>query len=749
MKNLVIVESATKSKTIAKYLNANKNLKHLGEFTVVASFGHVRDLKKKELGIAIEDNFKPVYDVLEDKQKVIRELKEKAKECDMVWLASDADFEGEAIAMHLREVLKLKKYKRITFTEITPSALENAVLHPRLIDEKMVDAQETRRMLDRLVGFKLSPLLWKVYKTESWNGLSAGRVQSAVMHLILEKEKEIDQHTSSSYWHYLGDFILKMKGEKHELKDVNLYYKTTVAKEDKVNNVVKFLKAVEDKYSIQSIRNKEVKKNADLPYITSTLQQDAYSKMGFSLKRTMQLAQELYEKGYITYMRTDSHNISDDFRDKAQAYIVNTFGDDYYGGGSSKKKVVKGAQQAHEAIRPTKPNTTAEDVTLSVECKRLYDMIWKRTIGYFMKPCIMDELEINFVDSSFDKDTYFVAVFSKVKFNGFMILYDVKNEVYDFKKYMDAIQEGQYTLQGEKITAKNTWTSPPQRYNDSSIIRTLEKEGIGRPSTYATIMNKLYEKNYVIKTDIAGVEKQAVHLVLEKGKIREDKKVVTVGQEKSKVVSTDIGKEVDRFLSANFEYIIDKTFTSNMEADLDRIADGDKEKQHVLQSFWKHFSKDLSKFSDHKEKKIVLKTESKEMKVDGVAHTVRIAKYGPVIEYTENDAKKFISLKVYLKLIKKEMMDITDQDIRLLKQLPKTVGKVNGIPAYMHIGPYGFYIKYDTKNVSLPKRVVQEFLTEGVVSQKDIESAIEYYDKSKAQKANEPNVGVKKAVKKK
>lgn len=744
--NLVIVESPAKAKTITKYLNASKALKGYGSFLVVSSMGHVRDLKKGELGIQINNDFLPEYQITEEKMKTVKELQGLAKTAKVVWLASDHDREGESIAMHLKDVLRLKDYQRITFTEITPKALEFAIQHPRKIDEPLVDAQETRRILDRLVGFKLSPLLWKRFKTANGTGLSAGRVQSAVLHLVLAKEKEIESFATSSYWHYLGQFELGIKGEKQLLEDVHLYRKGTIAKDDEYSTSVKFLKRLKNDFVISQFKQKEAKKSPDAPFITSTLQQEAYNKCGYSLKRTMQIAQELYEKGYITYMRTDSYNLSDDFKNSAADFITKNYGSAYYSGGSS-KKVVKNAQEAHEAIRPTHVETRMDDIPLGLEHKKLYDMIWKRTMASLMKPCIYDELELSIVDTSFANDTTFISTFSKIKFNGFMIVYGVNNEKYDFQKYIDAVQKKQYSLVCKQIMAKNTWASPPSRFNESSIIRLLEKEGIGRPSTYAGIMNKLFEKSYIIKSDIQGQEKDAVHLVYQKGDVKEQKQKVTIGQEKTKLIPTDIGKQVDAFLTASFAYIVDKTFTANMEADLDKIAEGSKSKLEMLRTFWKQFSKDVSKVSEEtaKTKKTELKTESKTIRFEGTEYIIRLAKYGPVIEYSENGEKRYISLKPFLKLVRKELLDITEEDVDILTRTPIYIGLIDGKKVYLAYGPYGFYAKMENMNVTLPQWTIKKFLETKELSMKDVQSAIEY----KESHAKEGDQKMKKKITKK
>ena len=749
MKNLVIVESSTKAKTIAKYLNSNKNLKHLGSFTVVASFGHVRDLKKKELGIDVDKSFAPTYVVTEDKASVVSDLKKKAADVDVVWLASDFDREGEGIAMHLKEVLKLKKYHRITFTEITSKALEEAVLNPRKIDKDLVDAQETRRILDRLVGFKLSPVLWKKYKTENASGLSAGRVQSAVMHIIMQRENEVKNFKTGAYWYFMGNFALKMKSEKHDLEEVRLYKDDSMYKEINKQVVQGVLKKVKGEFSIIDIKAKQTKKNADLPFITSSLQQESYNKFGFPLKRTMQLAQELYEKGHITYMRTDSYNIAEDFKVAAEKYITSQYGANYYSGGSSKKKVQKNAQEAHEAIRPTHVDTLGDAINLTPDHKKLYDMIWKRTVAYFMVPCVHDELEIKIADASFPKNgtMYFLSTFSKVKFNGFMVVYGVKNETYDFKKYIDGIKEGKYDLKNKNIIAKNTWQSPPARYNESSIIKVLEAESIGRPSTYSSIMSKLFEKKYIIKTDIAGIEKETTNYILEKSSLKEEKGTVIIGSERTRIVPTEIGEEIDKFLGEGFEYITDKSFTASMEADLDKIAEGEKNKLDVLNSFWGVFKKDLNKYDNLKGTKTLLKTESLVHNIDGKDYTVRLAKYGPVIEFDNEkgaDKKKtFITLKPYLKYFRKELNDVTEEDIKYIMSFPKKLFAIDGSDFVVVYGPYGFYGKYKGQNIRIPQWTIMNIIKDEYTKE-EIKKCIDYANNKEETEVSSKKKTVKK-----
>lgn len=750
MSNLVIVESPAKAKTIAKYLNSNSKLKNMGRFDVVSSMGHVRDLKKKELGIDVNNNFKPFYEVTMEKTKLVDELKKKAAAASMIWLASDYDREGESIAMHLKEVLKLKKYKRITFTEITPKALETAVQNPRQIDDSLVDAQETRRILDRLVGFKLSPLLWKRYKTNMATALSAGRVQSAVMHIILQREHDIEKFTSETYWYFFGDFKIKLgKSEVHDLNEVKLYQDKNIYKINDMKTVSSFLKKIKNEFSIQDVRVKETKKNPDMPFITSSLQQDAYSKLGFGIKHTMKIAQELYEQGFITYMRTDSYAISEDFKSSAEAYIKDTYGEHYYSGGLLRKKTSKNAQEAHEAIRPTDVNTLAASIKLGPDHTKLYDMIWKRTVAFFMKACVYDELEVKIVDSSFKKDAlHFISSISKIKFNGFMIVYGASIDEYDFQSFLEKLKSPATKVVNQKVVAKNTWQSPPQRFNDSSIIKTLESEGIGRPSTYAGILTKLIEKQYIIKSDIQGQSKDIINFIYQKGEVKAEKGSITVGSEKSKLVPTDIGREIDKFLETHFEYIVNKDFTANMEADLDNIATGNKSRLHVLNTFWKQFGKDVAAQEKSSEKKVKLDSQNVTYTIDGKDYIVRLAKYGPVIQYKdeETNSKRYINLKPFLKYHKKEFTDISEDDIIYLMSMPKPVGKYNGKVVEVWYGPYGFYLKHDGANIKLPYKLVLRFAVNEEVTADELKAAILYSQNKDKEKDNDNQQTSKKGL---
>lgn len=733
LKNLVIVESPSKAKTISKYLNGNKNLRHLGKFVVMSSRGHIRDLKNRELSIDIDNDFATQYEVLKDKIELVKELKEKAANVTNVYLAADYDREGEAICQHIKDTLGLKKYYRITFTEITSKALERAILSPRDIDRNLVDAQETRRVLDRLVGFKISPLLWKRYNANKIH-LSAGRVQSAVLHLIRDKENDIKNFVSETYWYFQGDFDLTIGKELHHLEDVKLFDNDRVFKIDNsANDARAYLSSIKNKFTINDLKKRLLKQNADLPFITSTLQQEAYSKHGFPLKRTMAIAQDLYEKGYITYMRTDSYNISDDFKKDAESFITQKYGTHYFEGVNQRKtKTSKNAQEAHEAIRPTDVfNTSITENGFTVDHKKLYDLIWRRTVAYFMKAAVFDELEIRIQDAGLPKTAYFVATFKKVKFNGFLVIYGQQSEDYNFETYIDNIKRKLYQVKCNSILARNTWTSPPARYNEASIIKVLEAESIGRPSTFTTILTKLFEKHYVIKSDVRGVDKNVCHLLYQPSKpISEQKEMITVGHERNKLIPSDVGIEIDKFMENNFDYIIDKNFTATMEDDLDKIANGDVSKSDVLKSFWKTFGHDVEKIeSVKKAEKIKIENQNIVYNINGVEYTIRLTKYGPAIQYTINNDTKYIDLKNYLKYLNKSYTNTSVDDVKFLTSLPQKFASVNGKDVLLACGPYGLYFKYGDKNVKIPLKFIKKLLdaeSKSSITQQEIESIINF-----------------------
>lgn len=746
-KNLVIVESPAKAKTISKYLNSSRLLREYGKFIVMSSKGHIRDLKKKELSIDVDRDFHPQYEILVDKVALVKELREKASAVDNVYLAADFDREGEAICEHLKHVLGLKKYHRITFTEITPSALEKAVRNPRKIDDDLVDAQETRRILDRLVGFKLSPLLWKTFNANRLN-LSAGRVQSAALHIIVQKEQEVKSFKSNSYYYVIGDFNLQLGKEQsnnHKLEDVRLYNNDGVYKlegDDAFDRTHALLKKMKQEFIVKEYKLRHLKQSPPLPFITSSLQQEAYSKLGFPVKRTMSLAQDLYEKGHITYMRTDSYNISQDFSNEVINLVTSKYGDDYIGDINKRRANKKHAQEAHEAIRPTHAEMQVlNEKDMTKDHIKLYDLIWKRTVAYFMAPAMYDELELQIVDKSFPIGLYFKSSFKVLKFNGFLVLYGEKEHKMDFEMMTKLLQSHSYALKCNKIIGKNTWTSPPARYSEASIIKTLEADSIGRPSTFATILTKLFEKQYINKTDIRGEDKDTKNIILQNNKIEVEKSTVTVGEERSKLVPTNVGENIDGFLQQHFSYIIDKCFTAAMEDDLDKIADHKTTRSHVLGTFWKTFGKDVERIEkekkEAKEAKQKLRNEELKYIIDGKEYIVRVAKYGPVVQYTQDEKTKYTDIKSYLKYTNKSYTNINEDDIKFLANLPKKVADVKGKPVMLTSGPYGLYFKYDNGNVKIPLKFIKRMLDpeqKGTITQAEYESIINYKKQERVQK---------------
>ena len=734
--NLVIVESSGKVASITKYLNNNPALKKHGKFIVVASFGHIRDLAKKTLAIDL-DTFEPQYEFLTEKKKQLDKIKEAARSAKNIYLAADADQEGHFIAESIRVFLNLgDNYKRIVFTEITAAALERAIENPGKIDPNQIAGQQCRRILDRLVGFKLSPLLWKKFKSGGVVTLSAGRVQSAVMHMIIQREKEILNFTSGSYWHFHGNFALKIDKNITNLEEIKLYKDANVYKTEKAQDVKAFFKAIKNKWTVESYKQKITKQSPDSPFITSTLQQEASSKLRIGVKRVMALAQELYEDGFITYMRTDSYNMSETFKEPAIEYIKSTYGDKYVSEKVKVSKKSKGAQEAHECIRPTNvKDSTALPSKYTQDHRDLYKLIWQRSLAYLMSQAVYDELALNIVDASM-KTMCFKATFKKVNFNGYLVVYGIKNETNNFSTYTEALDKKKYDLTCSQIQAKNTWQSPPARYNDTSLIKLMETTGIGRPSTYSTILDKLYDKNYVVKTDIQGIEKPKKDYLFDPNTkvVKEEAGTVKVGAEQGRAKPTDIGFKVDEYLGQHFDYIVDKDFTAHMESDLDLISSGKKKRNDVLETFWKRMSKDIDSQIAIKEAKKIIETEKRVIKIGEREYTVRMGPYGPLVEYLKDGKKTFLGLKGYLQMVKKEYSDIDEQDVKFLLTIPLKLGTVDGKDAMLVSGPFGFYIKWNDRNVKIPMFAIKKFGQTRTFSEEELRGFIEYKPREKAKK---------------
>lgn len=678
-KNLVIVESPAKAKTIKKYLGK--------DFEVKSSFGHIRDLSKKKLGVDFEKNYSPQYIVDADKKKIVKELTEAAKKADTVWLASDEDREGEAIAWHLAEVLKLKEEnsKRIVFNEITKTAIQKAVENPRWIDYNLVNAQQARRILDRLVGFELSELLWKKVK----GAMSAGRVQSVAVKLVVDKENEIKEFKSASYFKISANFyFLSDKNEKIELKaDLSTKIKN---KKEALDVLEKFK---ESDFKISEIKKRETSRKPAAPFTTSTLQQEASRKLGYSVSRTMLLAQRLYEAGKITYMRTDSTNLSNDAIEKCKSFINNNFGEKYIKIRNYKTKA-KGAQEAHEAIRPTEMKVNASS---DKNEQRLYELIFNRTLASQMADAKFIKTTISISASKYDKTLSATA--EVLKFDGFLRIYnylDLEREKEETQIIPELKENQKLNLISSTASEKNT--NPPNRYNEASLVKKLEELGIGRPSTYAPIISTILKRSYVIKGNVDGKETEVTDLTLKEQKITEKKKKDFIGKEKNKFIPTDIGNIVTGFLSEHFTNIVDYNFTATVEKDFDSIAIGKAEWTKIIDKFYKDFHSHIKDTLENAEKV----TGERLLGVDkesGKNVYVKLAKYGPVIQIGEKDAEekpKFASLDTKhsiedISLEEALKIFYSDRNGRLLGKHPET-----NKPIYARIAKYGPIIQVGT-----------------------------------------------------
>lgn len=679
-KNLVIVESPAKAKTIEKFLGK--------DFKVESSFGHISDLPSKELGVDVEGDFKPTYEVSRDKKAVVKKLKDLAKNSDMVWLASDEDREGEAIAWHLAETLNLDKAKtkRIVFHEITKTAIQKAIENPRDIDYHLVDAQQARRVLDRIVGYELSPVLWRKVK----GGLSAGRVQSVSVRLIVEREREIQNFKPVASYRIDAGFSNEA-GQSFKAK----LPKTFATKEE----AYRFLESnASATFKVADLEKKPAKKSPAAPFTTSTLQQEASRKLYFSVSKTMTLAQRLYESGLITYMRTDSVNLSDEARKGAQKEIESAFGSKYskprnYSGKS------KGAQEAHEAIRPTDFSLHAVDIDR--DQSRLYDLIWKRAIASQMSEAELERTNVK-ISASTHKDL-FTANGEVITFDGFLKVYleGSDDEDAEQESTLPAMKTNE-TLHNNYITATERYTRPPYRYTEASLVKQLEELGIGRPSTYAPTISTIQNRNYVEKGSVEGVERNYTQLTLKKGSVKDKMLTEKVGSDKGKLVPTDIGMIVTDFLVNHFEYILDYNFTAKVEEDFDDIADGKEDWTEMMKSFYKDFHPQVEHVQENADRESgerVLGTDPK----TGKQVSVRLGKFGPMVQIgTVDDDEKpqFASLSP-----DQQLNTITYEEAMDLFQLPKSLGTYKGENIEVNNGRFGPYVKYGKKFVSLPKGV--------------------------------------------
>ena len=689
---LVIVESPGKIKKITEYLGDG--------YIVKASFGHCMDLDKKTLSIDVENNFNPIYVISEDKRKVVKELISLAKNCEVI-LASDEDREGEAIAYSLGNILNLKNPKRIVFHEITKKAIKEAVENPREIDMNMVYAQQARRLLDRLVGYKISPILWKQMNTNTVQ--SAGRVQSVVVKIINDKEEEIKNSINTPY--YKSTVVLSHNKNKINgllTKNINNeIYKFANNEQSK-----DFLKKINEEtiFKVVDIQNKKSTRKPSPPFITSSLQQEASTKLRFGVQKTMQVAQKLYEEGLITYMRTDSTCLSNDAINNCKDYIKKNFGDNY-----SKPNPYsvnkQGAQEAHEAIRPTNVNYEISD-SLDKDCKKLYDLILRRTIASQMSPAELDiqTIKIDTLNKNKsilkDLDSLWISTFESIAFDGFLKIYNDKNEDDETsetnknEKKLELKNDTQLNFDSLKISEE--YTKLPLRYNEAGLVKYLEKNGIGRPSTYASIINKVIERKYVEVKDIEGIKKESKNIDLDKKyKIKEVIKEVVLGKENKKIVPTNLGLSVNNFMVTNFSPIIQIDFTVEFEKYLDMVAEGKAKWFNILDKFYKMFNPIVVELSNkiikdkekEKEDKFFMKHPSLDVDI-----FIGSGKYGPYVKFLDEDEKiKYVSISE---------LEISEDEVKELIKYPQYIGKYDKKKVYIHLGKFGYYIKCGDKNIS-------------------------------------------------
>ncbi len=716
-KNLVIVESPAKARTIEKFLGK--------DFKVSSSFGHIADLPSNELGVDVEGDFTPKYIVSADKKGVVKELKTLAKNAEMVWLASDEDREGEAIAWHLSEELKLDKAKtkRIVFHEITKSAILKAIENPRQIDYNLVNAQQARRVLDRLVGYELSPVLWKKVK----GGLSAGRVQSVAVRLIVEREREIEIFKAVGTYRIDAEFTTP-EGNSFKAKLPKNFNTEAEARE--------FLKKnIEATYKVSELEKKPAKKSPAAPFTTSTLQQEASRKLYFSVGKTMTIAQRLYEAGFITYMRTDSVNLSNDAKNAAAKEISSFYGNGYSHPRDYKGKI-KGAQDAHEAIRPT--TMSVHSIDGEQDQARLYQLIWKRTLASQMSDAELERTSVKIKINSINKvSEQFSANGEMIKFDGFLKVY---LEGTDFED--DEEQEGMLpklalgdNLGNNYITATQRFTRAAARYTEASLVKQLEELGIGRPSTYAPTISTIISRNYVEKGTIDGVERKYLQVILQKNEIKEKTLTETIGSDKGKLVPTDIGIIVNDFLVTHFENIMDYNFTAKVEQDFDDIAEGNEEWKKMLKEFYGQFHprvEDVQKNADRESGERILGEDPE----TGKPVSVRLGKYGPMAQIGgfEDEEKKFASLRP-----DQQLHLVTFEEVMDLFKLPKTLGIYEAEEIEVNNGRFGPYVRFGKMFVSLPKGmdpldVDMAFAKELIEEKKKADAPIYMYENLPVQK---------------
>ena len=689
-KNLVIVESPAKAKTIEKFLGK--------DYTVASSYGHIRDLEQKDMGVDIENSFQPRYRISPDKKDIVKKLKKLAKDSETVWLASDEDREGEAIAWHLAEALELNPSttNRIVFSEITQTAIQRAIDKPRRIDSNLVNAQQARRILDRLVGFELSPVLWKKVKA----GLSAGRVQSVAVRLIVEREEKIKNFTPKTYFRVSGVFT-NPQGKRIQA-DLNKRF-------DSREEAQEFLEQCQKHaFSIAKVETKPAKKSPAPPFTTSTLQQEASRKLSFPVGLTMSVAQKLYESGLITYMRTDSLNLSQEASQAAEEEILNSYGKDYARRRQYSTKS-KGAQEAHEAIRPTYMNRQKAGTT--EQQKRLYDLIWKRTIASQMSDAQLERTSLHIPTPQ--EKLEFVAKGEVIKFEGFLKVYlegTDDEEVEEQSGTLPTSKEGD-SLHTQRISATQRFTKHPARFTEASLVKKLEELGIGRPSTYAPTISTIQKRQYIEKSDLEGQIRPYLELALEEGKIDVQELSERTGADKNKLIPTDIGVVVNDFLKEHFKEIMDYNFTAKVEEQFDEIARGQEEWSQMIEHFYQDFHPHLKDVEEHSERATGERKLGDDPKT-GRPIIARIGRYGPMVQMgnTEDEEKpRFASLR------KGQHIDtITLEEALDLFKLPRELGEYQGEKVEANIGRFGPYVRYKSTFASLNVREGDDPMTVGL-----------------------------------
>ena len=708
IENLVIVESPAKAKTIEKFLGK--------DFRVVSSFGHIRDLAKKNLGIKIEDNFTPEYEVPKEKTKVVTELRKAASGSKNIWIASDEDREGEAIAWHLASVLNLDiaSTKRIVFHEITKEAISTAIENPRQIDMNLVNSQQARRILDRLVGFEISPVLWKKVQPS----LSAGRVQSVAVRLLVEREREIIAFKSESAFRVTATF--RIGSDSGESAILKAEASKRFPGEEEASEFLKLCNT--SSYTIANISIKPGTRSPAAPFTTSTLQQEAYRKLGFSVSQTMAVAQKLYEGGKITYMRTDSTNLSNLALAKSREMITKEYGARYSKTRQFKTKS-KGAQEAHEAIRPA--YLDQPEISGNSNEKRLYDLIWKRTIA-----SQMSDAEIEKTSISIDMDNSpvtFQANGEVIKFDGFLRVYTESSDQENGEeaRYVIPPVVNGMPLFYDDITATQKFTTPPPRYTEASLVKKLEELGIGRPSTYAPTISTIQNRGYVSREDRPGEKRQIKIVTLEKGKLSTSTRTEIAGKEKSKLFPLDIGMIVNDFLAENFSEIVDYNFTADIEEQFDEIALGKLQWTGMLENFYSPFHKTVTTTLEKKERKTGVRVVGNHPET-GEPVTVRMGRYGPVAQIgnTGDDEKPR-----YASLSKNQLLEtITLEEALNLFRLPRSLGEYDSADLLVGVGRFGPYVKHKNKFYSLKKGVDDPYI---ITFERAVEIILEKHDNDK------------------